>query len=404
MKIKMALCASLMVLSHTASFAESVAVGVASFNMAWAGTEADFTKHLDVCTAVKWCDTRPKIAKGDKEPTPEAKAEAKLCEQAIEEKAVGKAAALLIAPCNAYKTKNPTAFETLAAYKEKLSGLQKTVEGVIEKEGVGVLAFQEVRSKEVVQIALGKYASDFEVCDAPHNGFQTVAFAWNKKITSMSGVCAANQALAVKESLTDATSLRKVRPGLALQLQVNGSPITFMNIHLKSSCASLKTDGGFAGRKLTDTDANCEVLNRQVPKLESWIEAISARSPRFILLGDFNRKIDEEASTQIASNMVRLDGSDPANPNVEDKDGHVTSQYLWQEIADGSPVMHQIPLVSTEPGCTGFQGLDHIVISEPVKAQQGTTSLTSRKVSTYKVAGQKIETSDHCPRVTKLQL
>lgn len=403
MKIKLALCASFMVLSHTASFAESVSVGVASFNMAWAGTEADFTKHLDVCMAVNWCDTRPKIVKGDKEPTPEAKAEAKLCEQAIEEKAGGKAAALLVAPCNAYKTKSPTSFETLAAYKEKLVGLQKTVEGVIEREGVSVLAFQEVRSKEVVKIALGKFAADFEVCDAPHNGFQTVAFAWNKKITAVPGVCAANQALAVKESLTDANSLRKVRPGLALELHINGSPVTLMNVHLKSSCASLKTSGGFAGRKLTDKDANCEVLNRQVPKLESWIEAISARSPRFILLGDFNRKIDEEASAQIASNMVRLDGSDPASPNKEDVDGHVKSKYLWQEIADGSPVMHQIPLVSTEPGCTGFQGLDHIVISDSVKAQQSAASLTSRKVSAYKVSGQKIETSDHCPRVTKLQ-
>jgi hypothetical protein len=122
-----------------------------------------------------------------------------------------------------------------------------------------------------------------------------------------------------------------------------------------------------------------------------------------VLLGDFNRRLDEEASQQVPAMQVRTDGTDPAGPHKPAPDGRVTSRYLWQEISDGKPSLVQVPLVSSATGCTGFVGLDHILITESLSAQQPSKP-TSTKIPVFANAGQKIATSDHCPRVTRLSL
>lgn len=387
-----------------AQAAKPVQVGIASFNMAWAGTEADFQAHVNVCNAAAWCDTRPKKKPGEATPSPAAIAAAKQCEATIEQHAGGAKQAMQIAPCNAYKTKDPAVAETAANYREKLAGLRATVTNLIENEGVQVLAFQEVKSDAAIRDALGKFEGTFEVCIAPHTAFQTVAFAWRKELSLRPGKCTPRTELAVKEAPMDSNNLRTVRPGLALELFVNDQTVTFMNVHLKSSCANLKPNGPFTGLLLTDQDEACRILNRQVPMLEDWIEAVDAKSPLFVLLGDFNRRIDEEADKVIPLSQVRSDGSDPSGPNTRDKLGYVASRYLWQEISDGKPTLYQVPLSSTDAACKGFTGLDHMVISSALKGLQDQTTFSSRKVPAVGKPGQKIETSDHCPRIMKLNL
>lgn len=382
----------------------AVDVGVASFNMAWAGTEADFQSHLAVCKAVEWCDTRPRREKGEKQASPAAVAKARACQASVDREAGGADKAMQIAPCNAYRPKDPEQHETTAAYAEKMAGLRATVDALIEKEGVKVIAFQEVKSQAAVKEVLGKHGAAFDTCDAPHSTFQTLAFAWDRQLGARPGVCSVRSELAVPEDPADASSARRLRPGLALELFVNGAPVTFMNIHLKSSCASLKDNAPYFGRRLTDADGACRVLNRQVPALEDWIEAVAASSPRFMLLGDYNRRIDEEAQETVAPGQVRLDGSDPAGPNPKDAQGYVGSHYLWQEIADGSPLLYQVPLAATAGGCTGFQGLDHMVVSDALKAALAPQAFASRKAAVVSQRGQKIETSDHCPRIMTLKL
>ena len=388
--------------ASAATAAPPVPVGVASFNMAWAGTEADFVTHVAMCTAVQWCDTRPRRNKGETSPSPEAIATAKRCEAAIDQFAGGAPQAMNIAPCNAYKGRNPAESVTLANYQKKLAGLRATIAGLIEREGVQVIAFQEVKSDQAVRDVLGKHAATFDVCHAPHTAFQTVAFAWNKAVTQKPGQCASRAELAVKEDPADPANFRTVRPGLALELTINGQPVTFMNVHLKSSCANLKPNGPFQPRLLDDADAACRVLNRQVPALENWIEAVDAHSPRFVLLGDFNRRIDEEAAAAVPASQVRADGSDPAGPNTADPQGYVATRYLWQEIADGKPALHQVPRGGAARRCKGFTGLDHIVISAALKAANA--AVDSRKVAVAGEPGQAIETSDHCPRIMTLNL
>lgn len=395
--------------------AKPVAIGIASFNMAWAGMPDDFQRHLDVCGApsVNWCDTRARTLRGASVPTPEEQMRAKQCEASILAAAGGAEASMMVAPCNAYRISQPfvpgappvdqTPARKPEAYAQKLKGLQATVERVIEQEQVSVLAFQEVKSKATVEYVLGKFAPRFEVCMAAHNAFQTLAFAWDKGVTSKPGACATHSALAIKDPPADPAAFRRVRPGLSLELAVNGAPVTFMNVHLKSGCANIVATERYPARLLTDANEACEVLNRQVPLLEDWLDGIAEKSPRLVWLGDFNRRIDEEAAANIARDQVRSDGSDPAAPNKVGADGKVATKYLWQELSDGKPTLHQVPLSTIDSGCTGFQGLDHIVISDAVKAMNP-PMLASRKVPVVNQPGQAIETSDHCPRVVRLML
>lgn len=384
-------------------------VGIAIFNMAWAGTIDDFKRHVEVCSApeVNWCDSRIKIRRGAQHAAPEEEIRAKQCRDAVIVAAGGFEAMMTIAPCNAYgKRKHPARAETVENYDAKLEGLRATVENLIQNENIKVIAFQEVKSREVIEQVLGEFAGQFNVCVAPHDAFQTVAFAWDKSISSVPSAansCVPNSDLAIAEQLRDESVRHRARPGLALQLVIHEAPVTFLNIHLKSGCANLKTGRGFAGHKLTDPDPACEVLNRQIPIIEDWIENVAKESPRFVLFGDFNRRIDEEERALVAKSEVRTDGTDPAEPNTKDEWGRVKSSYLWQEIADGFPAMHQVPLTSTERGCTGLKGLDHIVISDSIKQSQ-TRALGSRKIAVVKKRPQPIATSDHCPRVTILEL
>jgi 5'-nucleotidase (lipoprotein e(P4) family) len=58
-----------------------------------------------------------------------------------------------------------------------------------------------------------------------------------------------------------------------------------MSVHLKSGCP--------AG-PLTAEGRNCDLLSRQVPPLEAWIDAEAAAGRRFGVLGDFNRRFSIE--------------------------------------------------------------------------------------------------------------
>jgi hypothetical protein len=118
-------------------------------------------------------------------------------------------------------------------------------------------------------------------------------------------------------------------------------------------------------------------------------------------MGDFNRRIDDEERLGIAKDKVRADGSDPAGAHNM-SNGKVTTRYLWPELNDGAPALYQVALSTKEGGCTGFTGLDHIVISEALK-KINPGVVPSKKVAVAETPNQRIETSDHCPRVAQLR-
>jgi endonuclease/exonuclease/phosphatase family metal-dependent hydrolase len=395
-----------------------VAVYVAAFNMAWAGTMDDFQRHLQVCSApkVNWCDTRARWAPGTTTAPPEEVARAQACEAATIEAAGGREASMQVVPCNAYRSgqpripgapaPDPAAVRRSEAYQGKLDGLRATVEALIDRDQVRVIAFQEVRSAEAVRVVLGRHADRFEVCAAQHGGFQSLAFAWDKTLSSSPGRCTTHAPLAVLDPPNDLAAFRRVRPGLALQLAVNGEPVTFMNVHLKAGCASAtNSNPRFPARLLTDAVEPCETFNRQVPILESWIDAVAAQTPRFVILGDFNRRIDEEVTLAIPRDQVRANGANPSGPPTPGADGRVATRYLWPELADGTRALHLLPLKGKDAACTGFVGLDHIVVSGRLQAlldAAGAAESGARKAPVVNRPGQPIESSDHCPQVGRL--
>lgn len=376
-----------------------VPIGVASFNMAWAGTQQDFDRHAAVCSAVSWCDTRPRRQPGQATASEEAVQAARQCTADTARLAGGPAQAAMTVPCNAYLGRDGTP-PTSADYAAKLAGLQATVASLIESQGVRVIAFQEVRSAEVVRQVLGKHAGRFGVCDAPHEGFQTVAFAWDRGLSAKPAVCSVERGLEVVDNPADPAA-RKVRPGLALELELPGRRVSFLNVHLKSGCANIVPTPIYQARLLDDRAGACQTLNRQVAPLERWLDQVGKQSPEYVLLGDFNRRIDEEAAAAIRPEQVRTDGSAPAGVPPQDANGKVASRYLWQELNDGTRALQQVPLAGVDAGCRGFTGLDHIVLSGALAARQA-PNLGSRKTAVVQAPGQRIETSDHCPRSVSL--
>lgn len=394
--------------------AQALVIGIASFNMGWAGTPAEFGRYVSVCSApaVNYCDTRAWIERGSKVATDAEKARAAKCQADTQAAAGGREASMRVPPCNAYRAPrpapgaprmDPALSRVPAAYQEKIDQLTATVDRLIAGEGVRVIAFQEVSGAAVVKLVLGKHHDKFDVCAARHDAFQTLAFAWDRTLTTRPGICETESRLAILDPANDPNAFRRVRPGLAVTLTINGEPVTFMNVHLKAGCASVTNENArYPGRLLDDPAEACEGLNRQVAPLEAWIESVARKSPRFVWMGDFNRRIDDEEKLAIAKDKVRSGGSDPAGAHKA-ANGKVDTRYLWPELNDGTPAMYQVPLSTTEGGCTGFTGLDHIVISEPLK-KLNPGVVPSKKIGVAQKPHQAIETSDHCPRLAQLKL
>lgn len=398
-KIAIALALSF---GSTAIFAAEV--GIASFNLAWMGSKDDFKKHLEVCSApqVNWCETRARTMRDAQSPTNEEVERAKQCQANFETAAGGPEKSMMVAPCNAYRLNSNNWQNAHEWYAQKVNGLAATIDKLVVDEGISIFAFQEVSNRAAIQDILGKHAADFESCVAEHNAFQTVGFAWKKSLSKKPVVCKNEDSLAIKEKTDDVKGIRRLRPGVELNLTIQGKTLSLLNVHLKSSCANLVNTERYPARLLTDNDAACKVLNRQIAPLENWIEAVAVKTPMFIVLGDFNRRIDEEAAANIPAKEVRLDGSDPASPNSTGPFGEVKSRVMWQEISDGTPSLVQIPLAEGS-ACKGFVGLDHILFSSALYAKQA-QGFNSLKLPVIQDAGQKIISSDHCPRIVKMKM
>jgi endonuclease/exonuclease/phosphatase family metal-dependent hydrolase len=77
------------------------------------------------------------------------------------------------------------------------------------------------------------------------------------------------------------------RWGARIRLEGDGAPaLELMSLHLKSGCAW----GGLEGRVRRE---QCRILRRQRGILEEWIDARAEADVPFVLLGDFNRQLDQ---------------------------------------------------------------------------------------------------------------
>jgi endonuclease/exonuclease/phosphatase family metal-dependent hydrolase len=143
-----------------------------------------------------------------------------------------------------------------------------------------------------------------------------------------------------------------LRSGVDVRVRAPGhQPTRLLAVHLKSGC--------FQG----DRAQACGILQRQVPVLEDWVDHAAVGPDRFIVLGDWNRRLAEARDAV----WTELDDGNPANADLRLADEGVTPRC--------------------DPRYRSF--IDHIVFDRRAAGQ------ASGFTETTYAPGQK-HLSDHC--------
>ncbi len=79
------------------------------------------------------------------------------------------------------------------------------------------------------------------------------------------------------------TARHRLRSGSDITLILPGGRLRLLNVHLKTGCNQARLDG---------PSRSCETLRLQVAPLQGWIAQRREEGVPFVLLGDFNRRMD----------------------------------------------------------------------------------------------------------------
>ena len=387
------------------------ALSVASFNMGWWMSQAQNAQVLEQCSqpSRQWCDTRfadtwPRV---NGQPTCEATAPG-------------------IAPCNAFAvydsglgsrataTTAPLQVPTAAFFASR----QRAMASTLRRLDADVLALQEISGVQAAREALGNLANQYQFCESesPTPMAQKLVFAWRANIL---GSCKTDFGIAVDDEPGADGVVRKLRPSLVATLSVNGKPISFVNLHLKSGCASPAGDGiyTYQGDYLDSDRPACKTLRRQTPALETMMKSLSANGALAVVLGDFNRKLDMELNFR-AGHPRAVDGRCGVPLKRDEKPvsaaGIATPAdkvcLMWPEINDdpntgpGTTNYTLLRQFARKEGehCARNHGLDHITVSQGLR--QALVFVPQVEEVDMATFGQnKEQASDHCPLRTVLK-
>jgi endonuclease/exonuclease/phosphatase family metal-dependent hydrolase len=221
-----------------------------------------------------------------------------------------------------------------------------------------IVALQEVDGAAAARLVF----PDYEFCFSGRIAVQNNGFAIRRGLPFACGPELAG--LSMNDDVRRGVELR-VFPGTAQELRL-------LSVHLKSGCARDPLDS---------TKPSCGELARQVPVLESWIEAQANEHKPFAVLGDFNRDLRRE----------------PAGTS------------LWAEIDDAIPPAAD--LVNTAEGqafqncmpSQTFSGyIDYIILGRQM-AQGLVANSFGRALFRPKDALRR-KLSDHCPVFIRLRV
>ncbi len=330
------------------------------------------------------------------------------------------------------------AVQTLALHLERQRAMREQVAAMAAD--VDVLLFQEVvDAKAVAELLTEPLARDFQVLTlhdlvpANYPVAQLLAAAVRRsKFREIRQGLYAPLAQKTEEG-------HQVRPGQVVHLTLHdGTSLSILNVHLKAGCNQFDLQDPWSGSRSSNPDkptqscdpyakpsaitqrqariSACNALRRQLEPLEAWIDArqnakgLPPRSERFVVAGDFNRRLHTELSPK--AGPARLNDASPSEPFSD-----ATIRLVWPEINDGEPASSAklrlaIPAHGAARANCKQQGIDHFIVSQALAGARGERlsvlellSVPERVLDVPDRFGQTLmPLSDHCPHRLTIQL
>ena len=138
-----------------------------------------------------------------------------------------------------------------------------------------VIAFQEVDGPE---IAARVFPPDrYAIFATADQVVQRVGFAVRR------GIAVTRNADLVGLDIYP-SALHRLRSGADITLDLPGGKLRLLAVHLKSGCNHQRLD--------SDSGRVCDTLRRQIAPLQGWIAQRRQEGVPFVLLGDFNRRME----------------------------------------------------------------------------------------------------------------
>ncbi len=218
-----------------------------------------------------------------------------------------------------------------------------------------IIAFQEVASAAAAARVFDP--ARYQVLISKRSGAQRTGFAYKKTLRVT--------------RYPDLTTLDVggLRHGVDIGVEIGETSLRLLSVHLKSGC--------FAD-PLSRDSAACSKLARQVPALEAWIDARARADDPFVVLGDFNRRMDAD-------------------------------DMMWRDLDDGDPASLTLTLTTAGQRSRCWGGrypefIDHIVLGSQATGWLLPGSFSQfvyDEPATDKRARKRI--SDHCPISVRLR-
>ena len=166
------------------------------------------------------------------------------------------------------------------------------------------------------------------------------------------------------------TDGRPTRWGTEILVEKDGDLLRLMSVHLKSGC--------HGGSLEPATSPDCITLAAQRAPLESWIDAAATAKVPFVIVGDWNRRIDV----------------------------HGQSDHVWGEIDDADPSgldLSRLPFNRDSSCNSGFtKPIDFLVFDDRAWTSVSEASFEEIVYDTDDWDAQRRTPSDHCPIVVVL--
>ena len=160
-----------------------------------------------------------------------------------------------------------------------------------------------------------------------------------------------------------------LRSGTDITVGSGNKTLRLLSIHLKSSC--------FEGDLGNPSNRDCKKLAKQVPILEQWIDERANENIPFIVLGDWNRRMDD----------------------FDD---------IWKEIDDATPTnanLLRIPPKGVNQDCWNFdEFIDFFALDKRAEQLFVPNSFKGLRIEPDTSRSRNTKLSDHCPISIELKI